>query len=87
MKKILPGLPLAITCPDLYFTLLDTNGKKTRFVQQVVGELGLRNVAVVRARIEDLDRARQFKRITARAFATLASMVALSERLLADDGC
>lgn len=83
----LPGLPLAIACPDLPFTLLDTNGKKTRFVQQVVGELGLRNVEVIRARVESLHRPRQFMRITSRAFATLASMLAISKGLLANDGC
>lgn len=83
----LPGLPLAISCPDLAFTLLDTNGKKTRFVQQVVGELGLSNVEVIRARVEALNRPGQFKRITSRAFATLASMLAKSTGLLANDGC
>ena len=42
----LPGIPLAILQPERQFTLLDTNGKKTRFMQQAVLELGLPNVTV-----------------------------------------
>lgn len=49
----LPGLPLAIALPDLSCTLLDSNGKKTRFIQHAVTELGLPNVEVVQSRIED----------------------------------
>lgn len=82
----LPGIPLAIARADLPFVLLDTNGKKTRFVQQAVGELGLDNVEVVRARAESLQRPAQFARICSRAFATLADMVAATRGLLADDG-
>lgn len=83
----LPGIPLAIARPDLDFTLLDTNGKKTRFVQQAVNELGLANVEVVKSRVESLRPRAPFARITARAFATLADIVAGSAHLLADDGC
>lgn len=82
----LPGIPLAIACPDLRFTLLDSNRKKTRFVQQVVGELRLQNVEVVTTRIECLDRPGHYKRITSRAFAALSDMVALSEKLLSPGG-
>ena len=48
----LPGIPLAIARPDLTVTLLDSNRKKTRFVRQVAGELGLANVEVVNVRVE-----------------------------------
>jgi len=82
----LPGLPLAVARPDLEFTLLDTNGKKIRFVRQAVAELGLDNVEVVKARVEALERPGQYRRITSRAFATLADMVNGSSRLLAPDG-
>jgi 16S rRNA (guanine527-N7)-methyltransferase len=83
----LPGIPLAIARPGLAFSLLDTNGKKTRFVQQVVGGLGLANVEVIRGRVEQLDRPGHYARITSRAFATLADMVNGSQSLLAADGC
>ncbi len=83
----LPGIPLAIVRPDLRFSLLDTNGKKTRFVQQAVGELGLANVEVISHRVERLDRPGHYTRILSRAFATLADMVAGTAGLLADDGC
>lgn len=83
----LPGIPLSIARPDLNFSLLDTNGKKTRFIQQVVAELGLANVEVIKSRVEQLDRPGHYARITSRAFATLAEMAAKTTRLLAPDGC
>ena len=83
----LPGMPLAVARPDLDFTLLDTNGKKIRFVRQAVAELGLDNVEVVKARVEGFERPGQYRRITSRAFATLADIVNGSFRLLAPGGC
>ncbi len=83
----LPGLPLAVARPDLEFTLLDTNGKKIRFVRQAAGELALENVEVVKARIEAFERPGYYPRITSRAFATLADMVKGSAHLLAPGGC
>lgn len=82
----LPGIPLAIARPQCRFTLLDSNGKKTRFVQQAVGELGLDNVEVIRARVEQLDRPRHYDAIVSRAFASLADMVELTAPLLAPGG-
>lgn len=67
----LPGIPLAIACPDIEFTLLDSNGKKTRFVQQSQIELGLKNVKVVKNRIEAYRPGQQFDTVTSRAFAAL----------------
>lgn len=82
----LPGIPLAIARPRLGFSLLDSNSKKTRFVQQVVGELGLANVEVIRERAERLARPRHYARITSRAFAGLAEMVIATRGLLAPGG-
>lgn len=82
----LPGVPLAIARPACRFTLLDSNGKKTRFVQQVAGELGLANIEVVRARVEQMARPRHYAAIVSRAFADLAAMVRLSTPLLAPGG-
>ena len=82
----LPGIPLAIVRPDLVFTLLDSNGKKTRFVQQAVGELGLTNVEVIKARVERLDRPHHYACVISRAFSTLANMIEHTQHLLAGDG-
>jgi 16S rRNA (guanine527-N7)-methyltransferase len=82
----LPGIPLAIARPACRFTLLDSNGKKTRFVQQAVGELGLANVEVVRGRVEQLARAGHYEVIVSRAFAELADIIRLTGPLLAGGG-
>lgn len=67
----LPGIPLAITLPELRFTLLDTNGKKTRFMRQVVIELKLQNVEVVQADVTKFKPELSPKTVLARAFAPL----------------
>lgn len=82
----LPGIPLAIALPDLAFTLVDSNGKKVRFLRQAVMELGLTNVAAEQLRIESFRPPDLFDTITSRAFASLADFVACSGHLLADDG-
>ena len=82
----LPGIPLAILFPEKAFTLLDSNGKKTRFVRQSVLELGLKNVAVEQARVEALESDHGFDTITSRAFAPLAEIVSLTQGLLAEGG-
>ncbi len=51
----LPGVPLAIACPDRHFILVDTNGKKVRFLRQVRRELGLDNIEPVHGRLEMID--------------------------------
>jgi 16S rRNA (guanine527-N7)-methyltransferase len=82
----LPGIPLAVARPDCQFTLLDSNGKKTRFVQQSVVTLGLDNVQVVRDRVEGYRPAAGFDTITSRAFAALPKMLQLTEHLLDERG-
>ncbi len=81
-----PGLPLAIASATTDFTLLDSNGKKTRFAQQAVIELSLKNVRVVRARIQEYRVTQGFDTITARAFASLSDILALARPLLRRDG-
>ncbi len=83
----LPGIPLAIVCPDRDFVLLDSNGKKTRFVQHAVIDLGLDNVAVVQERVERLNDPAGFHTITSRAFADLHQMLRLTKHLRAPGGC
>ncbi len=82
----LPGIPLAIARPDWQFTLLDSNGKKTRFVQQVKLALGLSHVEVRQARIESLRGEAGFDTITARAFGSLAEFVRSTRSVLSPRG-
>jgi 16S rRNA (guanine527-N7)-methyltransferase len=71
----LPGLPLAVARPDWQFVLLDSNGKKTRFMQQAVLELSLSNISVVKSRIEEYRPQRAFDTVVSRAFTGLAEFV------------
>lgn len=82
----LPGVPLAICSADQSFALLDSNGKKTRFLVQVKMELGLSNVEVIHSRVENYQTPAPFDGVLSRAFASLAEMLELSADLLADDG-
>ncbi|MBN7769992.1 16S rRNA (guanine(527)-N(7))-methyltransferase RsmG [Marinobacter daepoensis] len=82
----LPGIPLAIVFPDKQFTLLDSNGKKTRFLNQCVLELGLRNVDVIHGRAEDCRPVQPYAQISSRAFTALANLVTWCDALLAKDG-
>ena len=82
----LPGLVLALMRPDWTFTLLDSNSKKTSFVQQAVIELELRNESVCCVRVEDWQPKEKFDGIISRAFAELAKFTALTRHLLAQDG-
>ena len=82
----LPGIPLAIVHPELQVTLIDSNGKKTRFVQQAIAELKLTNANVIQGRVEDLTQDERFNTITSRAFADLHLMTRLTEHLLKPNG-
>jgi 16S rRNA (guanine527-N7)-methyltransferase len=80
----LPGIPLAIVMPQLDVTLIDSNGKKARFLREAVRVLQLPNVRIEARRVEDV-RA-EFDTVTARAFAALGDMLRLAGHLLAPDG-
>lgn len=82
----LPGIPLAIATPGLRVTLVESNGKKARFMREALRQLGLGNAEVAESRIEALDRPGQFAAITARALATLPQILTLGGHLVADDG-
>lgn len=82
----LPGIPLAIALPEKRFTLLDSNGKKTRFLNQCVLELGLDNVEVVHGRAEAGGLEAPFAQISSRAFTSLANLVTWCGDTLADEG-
>lgn len=81
----LPGIPIAIARPDIAVTLLDTNSKKTRFLQQVKAELALTNITIVHARVERAQLPK-FAMITARAFATIEDIIDLTGRHCDDAG-
>jgi 16S rRNA (guanine527-N7)-methyltransferase len=82
----LPGVVLAIYFPDKHVTLLDSNGKKTRFLSEVKQALTLDNMTVIQARAEAFKTETLFNSIVSRAFASLGEMVALTRHLLAADG-
>ena len=84
----LPGIPLAIARPEHEFCLLDSNGKRTRFLTQVAIELRLSNVGVVRGRVEEYrpETPLLFNSVVSRAFSTLADMVMSAGHLCAPEG-
>ncbi len=82
----LPGIPLAICLPQISFTLLDSNSKKTRFVQQAVLELKLTNVKIVHSRVEDYQPDQVFSTVLARAFAELPDIIGSTRHLLTQNG-
>ncbi len=82
----LPTIPLAIMQPERDFTALDTNGKKTRFIQQAVIELGLKNVSVEQARVENWQVDKKFDAIISRAFASIYDFVTSSSKHLHQNG-
>ncbi|TAA36269.1 16S rRNA (guanine(527)-N(7))-methyltransferase RsmG [Pseudoxanthomonas winnipegensis] len=82
----LPGIPLAIAHPRLQVTLVESNGKKARFLREAVRQLGLTNASVAESRAEALDRPGAFDRLTARALDTLAGIVEVGGHLLKPDG-
>jgi 16S rRNA (guanine527-N7)-methyltransferase len=77
----MPGVMLAIMFPEREFTLLDSNGKKTRFLTQVKNELGLTNLQVVNSRVEAFEPGQPFDGITSRAFTSLADFTQLTRHL------
>src|SRR5690554_2944240 len=77
----MPGVILAIMLPNNQFTLLDSNGKKTRFLTQVKLELGLDNMQVVNSRVEAFSPDQAFDGIVSRAFSSLADFTNLTRHL------
>lgn len=82
----LPGVVIAICNPECQVGLLDSNGKKTRFLFQVKAALGLDNVTVYHQRIEQHKSDVPYQQIVSRAFASLADMSRNCAPLLAKNG-
>ena len=82
----LPGIPFAITSPDKQFVLIDSNGKKTRFLTQAKIDLKLDNVEVIHQRVEDYQPVSDghriyFDVITARAYASTDDILSSTAHL------
>ncbi|MFT3763851.1 MAG: 16S rRNA (guanine(527)-N(7))-methyltransferase RsmG [Pseudoxanthomonas sp.] len=82
----LPGIPLAIAKPKLQVTLVESNGKKARFLREAVRQLGLGNARVAESRAEALHEPSAYDLLTARALATLAGIVEVGGHLLKPGG-
>lgn len=80
----LPGIPLALQYPQKQFTLLDSNGKKTRFLTQVKIELAIENISIEQGRVEDVNRV--FDQVVCRAFAPLSELAKTCAHLLGENG-
>lgn len=83
----LPGVVLAILNPSCFVSLLDTNGKKCRFLNQVKIELGLSNISIIHHRVESFQPEKPYNIVLSRAFATLKDMTDNAHHLLQADGC
>lgn len=81
-----PGMVLAITNPQQHWTLLDKNNKKTRFLTQVVAELGLKNVEVVQMKSEEFHPTTGFDSILSRAYGSLTFFLETTKHLRAHNG-
>ena len=80
----LPGVVIAICCPEMAVTCVDTVAKKANFIQHVAASLGLKNLRGLHARVEAVDE--RFDVVTSRAFASLADFVTWSRGALAEEG-
>ena len=82
----LPGLILALYFPDKKITMVDKVGKKTAFIQQVIGEFSLSNARVLNSRVEDMKNYRDYDGIISRAFSDMETMIKLTSHLLLEEG-
>lgn len=80
----LPGIPLAIARPDVAVTLIESNGKKARFLREATRTLALTNVGIEQARVQAV--AGRFNTVTCRAFASLRDMLEWGGHLLVPGG-
>ncbi|EES7443226.1 16S rRNA (guanine(527)-N(7))-methyltransferase RsmG, partial [Shigella sonnei] len=82
----LPGIPLSIVRPEAHFTLLDSLGKRVRFLRQVQHELKLENIEPVQSRVEEFPSEPPFDGVISRAFASLNDMVSWCHHLPGEQG-
>ena len=82
----LPGIPLAIIEPGVHYVLLDSNGKKTRFLSEVKRALALSNIDVETTRVESWRPGRHFDAVVTRAFADLGTTLERVDHLMGSQG-
>jgi 16S rRNA (guanine527-N7)-methyltransferase len=82
----LPGIPLALARPDVEITLIDSNGKKIRFLREVVRVLALQHVDVVQSRVEAYHRSQRFDTVVSRAFSAMEPMIENTRHLIQPKG-
>lgn len=81
-----PGIPLALIHPRIQVVLLDSNGKKIRFLQEVKRALAIDNIEIVQTRVENYHPPRGFDTVTSRAFSDLAQMLKWTNHLVDTNG-
>lgn len=81
-----PGIPLALALPQTEWTLLDSKGKKIRFLQQIKSELALTQLTLVEARIENFHDSFGFDGVVARAWTNLSEMITKTQHFLVSGG-
>ena len=82
----LPGIPLAIANKNLHIVLLDSNGKKIRFLQHVSRQLKLDNIEIVQSRVENYRPATGFDTVVSRAFSSISQMIQWTQHLVGPSG-
>jgi 16S rRNA (guanine527-N7)-methyltransferase len=82
----LPGIPLALTQPQYHFALLDSNGKKTRFLTHVLQTLAISNAEVISSRVEKYQPEICFNTLVSRAFSHLNDFLIKTQHLCCEKG-
>lgn len=82
----LPGIPWALACPDAHITLIDSIGKKVRFMRHAIRTVGVDNAEAHQARAESFEADAGFDVIVCRAFASLGDFITMTAHLAGDDG-
>jgi 16S rRNA (guanine527-N7)-methyltransferase len=81
-----PGIPLALARPELHVVLLDSNGKKIRFLEEAKRLLSLSNIDIVKTRVENYHPSHGFDTVTSRAFSELEQLIDWTDHLIAKEG-
>jgi 16S rRNA (guanine527-N7)-methyltransferase len=82
----LPGLVLALACPQHQITLVESDSRKCAFLYTIIQELKINNAQIAQTRLEKFSSPTLYQVITARAFAPLPKILILSQKLLAPQG-